>query len=51
MVFVSFGYVKTFIFINIPAYQLRYFENGKLALESKVVVGKVMNQTVVLVPI
>ena len=38
---------KTFIFINIPAYQLRYFENGKLALESKVVVGKAMNKTVV----
>lgn len=38
---------KTFIFINIPAYQLRYFENGKLSLESKVVVGKAMNKTVV----
>ncbi len=38
---------KTFIFINIPAYQLRYFENGKLILESKVVVGKAMNKTVV----
>lgn len=38
---------KTFIFINIPAYQLRYFENGKPALESKVVVGKAMNKTVV----
>jgi murein L,D-transpeptidase YcbB/YkuD len=38
---------KTFIFINIPAYQLRYFENGKVALESKVVVGKAMNKTVV----
>lgn len=38
---------KTFVFINIPAYQLRYFENGKLALASKVVVGKAMNKTVV----
>lgn len=38
---------KRFIFINIPAYQLRYFENGKLKLESKVVVGKAMNKTVV----
>jgi L,D-transpeptidase YcbB len=38
---------KTLIFINIPAYQLRYFENGKPLLESKVVVGKVMHKTVV----
>jgi murein L,D-transpeptidase YcbB/YkuD len=38
---------KTFVFINIPAYQLRFFENGKPVLESKVVVGKAMNKTVV----
>jgi murein L,D-transpeptidase YcbB/YkuD len=38
---------KTFIFINIPAYQLRYFENGKPVLQSKVVVGKAMNKTAV----
>jgi L,D-transpeptidase YcbB len=38
---------KTFVFINIPAYQLRYFENGNSVLESKVVVGKMMHKTVV----
>ncbi len=38
---------KNFVFINIPAFQLRYFENGKTVLESKVVVGKIMNKTVV----
>jgi murein L,D-transpeptidase YcbB/YkuD len=38
---------KDFVFINIPAFQLRYFENGEPVLESKVVVGKIMNKTVV----
>jgi murein L,D-transpeptidase YcbB/YkuD len=38
---------KRFVFINIPAYQLRYFENGKPLLESKVVVGKSVHKTVV----
>lgn len=38
---------KKFVFINIPAYQLRYFENGKPILESKVVVGKSVHKTVV----
>ncbi|MDD5150398.1 MAG: L,D-transpeptidase family protein [Flavobacterium sp.] len=36
-----------FIVINIPSYQLTYFKNDKPALRSKVVVGKVMNKTVV----
>ena len=36
-----------FIVINIPSYQLTYFKNGKLALISKVVVGKTMNKTAV----
>jgi hypothetical protein len=35
------------IAINIPAYQLTYFRNGKPELRSNVVVGKVMNQTVI----
>lgn len=38
---------KRFIFINIPAYQLRFFENEKIVLESKVVVGKSAHKTVV----
>lgn len=28
------------IFVNIPSYQLYYFRNGKLALQSKVIVGR-----------
>lgn len=39
--------LKNLIFINIPAYQLTYFKNGKKELVSNVVVGKVMNKTVV----
>lgn len=38
---------KELIAINIPAYQLTYFKNGKPALRSNVVVGKVMNRTVI----
>jgi murein L,D-transpeptidase YcbB/YkuD len=38
---------KELIAINIPAYQLTYFRNGKPELRSNVVVGKVMNQTVI----
>lgn len=38
---------KELIFINIPAYQLTYFIGGKKELVSEVVVGKVMNKTVV----
>ena len=39
--------LKGLIFINIPAYQLTYFSKGKKELVSNVVVGKVMNKTVV----
>lgn len=38
---------KELIAINIPAYQLTYFRNGVPELRSNVVVGKVMNQTVI----
>lgn len=31
---------KTYIFVNIPAYRMRLYENTKTVLESKVVVGK-----------
>ena len=33
--------------VNIPSFNLTYFKNGKPALESKVVVGKSLNRTVV----
>jgi murein L,D-transpeptidase YcbB/YkuD len=35
------------IFVNIPAYQMTYFKKGKPALISNVVVGKVLNKTVI----
>ncbi len=38
---------KQYISVNIPSYELVYYKNGKPALESNVVVGKVMNQTVI----
>jgi murein L,D-transpeptidase YcbB/YkuD len=38
---------KEYIVINIPSYQLTYFKKGEPVLRSNVVVGKVMNQTVV----
>jgi murein L,D-transpeptidase YcbB/YkuD len=38
---------KELIVINIPAYELTFFRNGKPVLRSKVVVGKAMNKTVV----
>ncbi len=38
---------KELIAINIPAYQLTYFRDGTPELRSNVVVGKVMNQTVI----
>lgn len=38
---------KQYIAVNIPSYELVYYKNGKPALESNVVVGKVMNQTVI----
>ncbi|ULQ53338.1 L,D-transpeptidase family protein [Flavihumibacter fluvii] len=36
-----------FIFVNIPGYKLRYFENGKQVWDCNVVVGKTMNKTVI----
>ena len=38
---------KAFIVINIPAYKLTYFKEGKPELAMNVVVGKDMNETVV----
>ncbi len=38
---------KELIAVNIPAFQLRYFKDGKPVLESNVVVGKEANKTVV----
>jgi len=38
---------KELIAINIPAYELTYFRNGKPELHSDVVVGKTMNKTVI----
>lgn len=38
---------KAFIVINIPAYQLTFFKDGKPALLSRVVVGKTLNKTVI----
>lgn len=38
---------KELIAVNIPAYQMKYFRDGKMILESNVVVGKEANKTVV----
>jgi L,D-transpeptidase YcbB len=38
---------QEFIIINIPAFKLLYKKNGETVLESKLFVGKVMNETVV----
>ena len=38
---------KELIVVNIPAYELTFYRDGKPELHSKVVVGKVMNKTVV----
>jgi murein L,D-transpeptidase YcbB/YkuD len=38
---------EQFIVVNIPAYQLRYFKDGKAVLVSNVVVGKDTNETVI----
>ena len=38
---------KEFIVVNIPSYKLTYFKEGKVALESNVVVGNTMNKTVI----
>lgn len=43
----TIGQTNEFIVINIPAYQLSYFIDGKKQLVSAVVVGKAMNKTVV----
>lgn len=43
----DFNQAMEYIFINIPSYQMNYIKEGKTILNSKVVVGKVMNQTVV----
>jgi murein L,D-transpeptidase YcbB/YkuD len=40
---------KELIVVNIPAYELTLFRDGKPELVSKVVVGKAMNKTVILV--
>lgn len=36
-----------YVAVNIPSYQLKYWKNGDIALESNVVVGKEMHKTVV----
>jgi murein L,D-transpeptidase YcbB/YkuD len=36
-----------YIAVNIPSYKVRYIKDGKLRLESNVVVGKILNKTVV----
>lgn len=38
---------KEYIAINIPSYQLTYFKNGEVVLVSDVVVGNIMNKTVI----
>lgn len=36
-----------FIFVNIPSYDLKYYRDGEIELESSVVVGKEMTKTVI----
>jgi murein L,D-transpeptidase YcbB/YkuD len=43
----DFYQAEEYIFINIPSYEMNYFKDRKKILNSKVVVGKVMNQTVI----
>ena len=38
---------KEYIVVNIPAYKLTYIKNDSIALQSDVVVGTMMNQTVI----
>lgn len=38
---------KELIAINIPSFQLSYFKNQEVVLRSKVVVGKILNKTVI----
>ncbi len=44
---VGFDLNEEYVAVNIPAYQLKYWKNGEVALESNVVVGKEMHKTVV----
>lgn len=39
--------IEEFIFVNIPAYHLDFFKDGKVKFESPVVVGKSMTETVI----
>lgn len=39
--------VEEFILVNIPAYHLDYFKNGKVVFDSDVIVGGVMHKTVI----
>lgn len=43
----DFYQAEEYIFINIPSYEMNYFKDRKRILNSKVVVGKVMNKTVI----
>jgi murein L,D-transpeptidase YcbB/YkuD len=43
----DFNQAEEYIFINIPSYEMNYFKARQVILNSKVVVGKVMNQTVI----
>ena len=40
-------HAKTFVMVNIPSYSLTFFRDGQLEMVSKVVVGKLLNKTVV----
>jgi murein L,D-transpeptidase YcbB/YkuD len=39
--------LKEYVYVNIPSYSMRYLRDGRLALESNVVVGKELNKTVI----
>jgi murein L,D-transpeptidase YcbB/YkuD len=43
----EFSKAKEYIVVNIPAFKLNYYKNGKNVLESPVVVGKNVTQTVI----
>ena len=43
----KFSKEKEYVVVNIPAYKLIYIKDDKIALESNVVVGTTMNQTVI----
>ncbi|MBF6608023.1 MAG: L,D-transpeptidase family protein [Flavobacterium sp.] len=38
---------EEYIMVNIPSYKMQYIEDGKTTLESRVVVGKELNKTVI----